>query len=331
MITQDKQANELYTKHKYKPVDPQEEIQGPITFVTTLTKSYLPGLVRLIETLKENGNSDFNFIVITLDDVPEVTRIPEVSLAYSAEEFMDYFAKLGRPSGKYRSLEERVIAEVKSASERFRWNFIKCLVWGLPTKKKLFFIDSDIICTGDINEIRKFPMNITAVRNFGTRERSKREEMSYKYGILPIYNTGFFAFQPDPELHAKFMEFMIYGYTNHRNTLGDQPIINDFFQIVHPEKVNYAPYKFNYRGHLRGQLHEFGAEQTEIPVFFHFIHQIKPWQGEVRDNQRLAQDYFLKKITIDEFRDTFLGTDPYSKIPLKPYVKPKVKFGPKES
>ena len=315
MIRQDAVANEIYKSRKVRPIEPVENV----TFVTTLTESYIPGFNRLIETLDENSGIDYDFVVIDLDSAKASGKLDtsRVTHLLGINDVLNYFAKVGKTSSGYRSLEERVINEVKSASDRFKYNFAKCLMWGLPNLGRSFFIDADIICTGNLEEIKRFPPNITAVRNFALKEGSRRAEMSYKKGDFPIFNTGFFSFCPNRNLHDELMEFMIYGYTSHRNTLGDQPIINDFFQSRYPAQIQYAPYKFNYRCHLRGGMGSFPDEQEEFPALVHFIHAVKPWDGETRIDQRVAQRYFNKEITIEEYKNIFSGPDPYTGKELK--------------
>jgi len=285
-IKNDNEANVSYKEHLLVPVEPRPEVH----FITTLNQKFIPGFQRLMGSLEESSKLDnWDMTVVAMDEYCKEAK-------KASPRVVDVFDV---------SSHEKKLA-LKTSSPRFQYNFNKLCVFSLPTDHVYIFIDSDTFCVGDLNALRSWKPNITAVRNFVINEKTKREQVNYQRGTLPIFNTGVFCFKPDAELHQQLMAFARKHYRGGVR-LGDQEIMNDFFAANYPDQVQYAPYEYNYRGYIAHQmLHPrsptHGEPLREDPKIIHLIHEIKPWMpGDVKKENHNAALLWKKEITLDEY------------------------------
>lgn len=286
MCKNDNDANALAAQPDHQldlTVSPRDSVH----FVTTLNSGYLPGLVRLLESLEENSKLDnWDIRIIPMDDEVKQFRHPRL------RSFVGLDA-------------ERNSLRIRTTNARFAPNFYKLCVHALPTDEVLHFIDVDMLCVGDLNQLRQWYPDITAVRNFAICEKTKRENSAYRVCNLPIFNSGLFCFQPSESTFRALS-----GYINSRNPnvkLGDQEIFNDFYQLRCPERIKYASYAYNYRSHLTGgflnpRSPTGGKPFPEEPKILHYIHATKPWHGgEGKMDQQDMFHLWRKEISLEEY------------------------------
>lgn len=285
-IMNDKQANMIAAKPQHT-LDLSGEPRPEVHFITTLNSKFVPGLKRLLETLEENCKLEkWDISIVALDDEVAKAQHPRLRKVYTVA-------------------EERKKLKLTTQNQRFAPNFNKLLVWGIDCPDVHIFIDSDTVCVGDLNQLRNWSPDITAVRNFAIDEVTKREEQNYTEKTLPIFNSGVFCFKPDLQMHKDIIAFAAKRRGPVR--LGDQEILNDFFARYLPSQVKYASYSYNYRGHLSKQLSHprsptEGKPFTEDPKIVHFIHEVKPWmEGHCKPMQENMFAFWKKEISLDEF------------------------------
>lgn len=241
------------------------DVPRRVHFVTTLTASFAPGLRALLISLVERSRlPEFDFTVIALDHI-EPRIIDELSSVAN----IDWIDR--------RELADT--PDMRTSRPRLAPNFNKLLVWHLPYDHPCVFIDSDCLCVGSLTKIRYWRPQ-TVVRNFARREAQRRAEAAYQTSRLPIWNSGFFCFQPNRERGEAIVEYAQQNYAT--VALGDQEVLNDWFSTHAADEVQYADYAYNYRTYL--------GVRSDVKIL-HFAHPEKPWRDSPRwKHQRVSFD-----------------------------------------
>jgi hypothetical protein len=219
-------------------------------FVSTLSDDFTPGLVCLLKSLNERAGVNYRFTVVKMESISELHR--QAAEAEHPLEWID-LREIGTPP------------TLCTRMPRLAPNYAKLLMWNLPLDEDLFFIDVDTICVDRLDQLLAWKQ-LTAVRNFARGEYTRRVGAVYRATVLPIWNSGVFCFHPDHDTHEAILEEAS-RYT--KTLLGDQEILNNYWNIHRPEEVVYADYGYNYRTYL--------GVNTHVRIV-HFAHDQKPWR-----------------------------------------------------
>jgi hypothetical protein len=236
---------------KYPCYDPDAPaIRESLHFVTTLSDDFTPGLVCLLKSLNERSGVEYRFTVVTMEPISELHR--QAAEAEHSIEWLD-LQEIGTPP------------QLQTRMPRLAPNYAKLLMWNLPFDEDMFFIDVDTMCVDRLDQLLAW-RQLTAVRNFVRGEYTRRVGAVYRATALPIWNSGVFCFHPDRDTHEAILEEASH-YT--KTLLGDQEILNNYWNIQRSEEVVYADYGYNYRTYL--------GVNTDVHIV-HFAHDQKPWR-----------------------------------------------------
>lgn len=249
-----------------------------IQFVTTLTDSYSPGLIALLQSLVEHAAVDFRMTVVHYDSISSENRAACESVGIELEWVP--VQELG------------LFPAPASRTQRMVANFQKPLIWRLPYEKAIY-IDSDILCLGPLTEMEDWgelsvvqkQTSIVAAsedagpdgrRRFTLKHAPLNSDSSYMPSLLLPWNAGVFAFQRSEETLQGIME----QARSYRTPIqfGDQVVLNDYFNRKCPEKVTYKSLKFNMSTWVKHKFPEL-FQGADIRLL-HFAHDAKPWKDE---------------------------------------------------
>lgn len=225
-------------------------------FVTTLTNNYVPAVIALFQSMKENAKIPFSFIVVMYDEItPEnLRRVESVGV-----ECQWVAAK---------SLGEMPI--LPTQTPRMTPNFQKPLIWNLPFDEAMVYVDSDILCLNTLAGIEAWD-ELTVV--------PRQSRIAPNLNDLSVYhpwNAGVMGFRPSQERLRGIYEQAI-TYTEPLR-FGDQIILNDYFE-KHRECVRFASMAWNMS--TRVSHVNPGLFSREPIRFLHFAHDEKPWSDPI--------------------------------------------------
>lgn len=228
-------------------------------FVTTLDTAYVPGLLALLQSLKENAGCAFRFTILTYGKIPK----PEVARLESLGVPLEWIprSRLGK------------LPDPPNSEPRMRPNFQKPLIWRLPYEHPLTYIDTDVLCLRSLQGMEKFD-ELTVVRKQSSIGRSTDADSSYLPSGRYPWNAGIFVFRPSEETLQGIIE-QANSYTSPIR-YGDQVILNDHFNRERPEVLNYVGYEWNMSTWVaRRYPRLFRRTPTRL---LHFAHAAKPWK-----------------------------------------------------
>lgn len=259
-------------------------------FVSMVTDDYVPGLLTLMQSLKENsGLKNIEFVIIGLSSIKDKNKIliDNMNISY------DYF--LASELGKFE-FDQSLLSKPNKAT-----NQNKFLIFKLPYKTKLCYLDVDMICLNNISNIKNLN-HLSAVPNIGRlHPETVHEHM--------MFNSGMLIFKPDLELYEQIQDFGL-KYNEKLTHYGDQMLFNQFFYKYYPSNVNILGLEWNvpislkkYHPHLWKYVNDKGIK------FLHYTAH-NPWEK----NKVLKHPTLIRKRYIDYFKEYSLWNYYYRKI-----------------
>lgn len=235
-------------------------LERPYRFVTTCDPSYVPGLLALLQSMKENAGIPLQFTVIEYEPLGNQSR--------------EQLLQIGLPLEfiPCDSLGHFDFDRSRTDTPRMAPNLNKFLVWLLPYRERCCYIDADTLCLNRLDGIHGFP-SLSVVINQSAIDTEPDSDPTYRPSGIHPWNAGIFYFEPDPQL---FRELQVYAksYTG-QIRYGDQVIHNDFFGAVHPARVHWIEPVWNmsiWALHKHPEL--YSLERTRL---LHYADSAKPW------------------------------------------------------
>lgn len=235
-------------------------------FVTTLSDDYTPGLLALIQSLRENAEIPVTLTVVCYGRVTAAHRRQVDHVASKpcrCEPIpVEWFPR--SQLGTFPAPPNR--------TPRMRPNFNKPLIWRLPYREPLCYIDSDILCLRSLAGLETWD-ELSVVRKQTTIGRRPDADPTYQPSGKHPWNAGVFVFRPSETTLAGIMQ-QAREYTAPIK-YGDQVILNDFFNRRQPGRVQYRPLEWNMSTWVAAKHPElFRTTKTRL---LHFAHEAKPW------------------------------------------------------
>lgn len=230
-------------------------------FVTTLDAAYVPALLALLQSLRENAGLPLVFIVVTYGRIPRAD-IAAVEVLGVPIDWVPR-SKLGR------------FPDPPNLTPRMRPNFQKPLIWRLPSERTLIYIDTDVLCLRPLHGMEHW-RELTVVRKQTTIGQPPDCDTDYLPSGRYAWNAGVFAFRPCEQTLQGIMR-QAASYTSPIR-YGDQVILNDHFNRQRPELLNYVGYEWNMSTWMAKKFPRlFQRTPTRL---LHFAHEAKPWADD---------------------------------------------------
>lgn len=227
--------------------------------VTTLTDSYSPGFAALLQSMRENAGVPYRFTVVTYDAISNPHRSLLSDLCPNIE-WIDV-----RDLGEFPA--------PRTATPRMAVNFQKCLLWRLPYQHNLIYIDTDILCLGDLSELETAP-HLSVVRGQHTiGKNADHHYQGYMHSGLWTWNAGLYVFRPSEAIY----DGLVRQSTLYRRPVvfGDQVVQVDYFNCFRPTDVNYLDWQWN-MSIWAAALHPGLFASTPVKIL-HYAEPAKPW------------------------------------------------------
>ena len=232
-------------------------------FCTLADSNYLPGVLALLQSLKDSGD---------IDDQP-------FRLFYRDEKFIEARERIEAIGRSVELIDVRDLGRVEvttgQSAPRFAAAFDKLLLFKQPVDpqdEKVCYIDCDMLCLGSLRPLLEAE-HFSAAPDIGmTAERVLDHERKQI-----IFNSGLMVFRPAEQLFAEMIAFM--KTSGHAFTDGDQHLLNYFFyRPGAADQVHILHHRFNSLKRLAHHLPErFDLADTRL---LHFVGR-KPWQPDI--------------------------------------------------
>ncbi len=232
-----------------------------ITFVTSLTENFVPGLITLLHSLQRyNPGFDFPFIVFVGDEFSQETQ-QRLLRVYPPIEFRKVNLE------NYRDIyhHDRLGLAAYFALESF----------SLTDQDKVIYLDSDQLCLGRIDPLLTATCDFGACLNVGFRDHPDIQHGTENY----IFNTGMFIIGRKYLNEETRQALLALANSNHIPVdmrlapYCDQRILNVFFGDKKIEIINST---YNCLKRLRTVYPFYGLKDL---VLLHFVGH-KPWMAQ---------------------------------------------------
>jgi lipopolysaccharide biosynthesis glycosyltransferase len=233
-----------------------------VRLITIADSVYLCGVFALLQSMEENSGlpPDTSLTLIHEEPLPEKAKEGLRRFSYDIT-FMDR-----RELGDVKSLRKQKLPRHLMAIK-------KLLIFRLPFKEKVAFLDADMLCFNALTGMEELP-HLSAAPDFGKIARTVSTGD-------PMFNTGFLVFQPSEELYEEIMDF--YHASEEDFVFGDQGILNEFLYRNRPQMVNMLDSSWN----TLKPVSFYHPEQFDLSKvrLLHYVSG-KPWdEGIYRSNQ----------------------------------------------
>ena len=236
----------------------------PYRFVTTLTESFLPGFIGLIQSMKENAGIEFCFTVVEYAPISQkqkdIVNAMGIHIDWIAKELLGHF-EFDRSS---------------TDSPRMAWNLNKFLVWLLPHRGPMCYTDVDVLCLNSLRDITDLqPLSVTVMQSAIGKEPDAMNQ--YRPSGKYPFNAGWFIFERSEQIYKECQEYAK-SYKGSRIAFGDQVPMNDYWASQRPDEINYVNVNWNI-SHWCLHNHNYLFEWDQVKLL-HFAHADKPWKDE---------------------------------------------------
>ncbi|KAF0093169.1 MAG: hypothetical protein E1N59_3084 [Puniceicoccaceae bacterium 5H] len=225
-----------------------------MNFVTIADAPYIPGLLAMLQSMKENGNlpADTRFYVIHEDPL-EKRHIESLEQVGISIEF----------------LPRQSLGDVPALAPQYRdlfiFTFKKLLVLKLPVQGKVAFVDSDMLCLNPLDGIEELE-HFSAAPAYGN---SAPEDTAGG----PMINSGFFVYEPSEELFNDVLDY--YFNCGRSFDFGDQQVLSFYFRERSSDPLHLCDLKWNTVKRLKHAFPQF-FDLDKI-CFLHYV-DTKPWE-----------------------------------------------------
>ena len=221
--------------------------------ITVADREFLPGLERLDKSISERNSMHGVQKVLISDDI---------------EAFRDY--RVIKP-------DEKLLEGIDCRS-RFKKAFYKLLLFGMVEYDKILFVDSDVLCLGDIQMLLYGynNMDFYAAKDDGVQLDNKynSEFMRINSGVMVVNRI---MIRPDV-----FTEIMSIARENISYDGGDQGVINEYL-YRNNVSFGYLPQIYNTLKRIYHHHKELWVKIHEDIRLLHYV-GAKPWAGGDEEN-----------------------------------------------
>jgi len=220
---------------------------GIVTLATT--DDYAKGAVVLARSLKKQG-SRAELVCMVSPDVSEGSKL-SLQMAFDRIITIDVM----------NSNEVQTLNRMGRAELGVTWT--KLNAWKLTEYAKMIFMDADMICVQNIDEL------------------FERDEISAvpDCGWPSIFNSGLFVFTPSIETYGKLVEF---AKTNSSWDGGDQGLLNSYFSDWSTKDISrILPFGYNVHAAATYAFNPAHTQFKDSIKVIHFLGASKPWQSRV--------------------------------------------------
>lgn len=165
--------------------------------------------------------------------------------------------------------------------------------------EKIFWLDTDLLCFGDVSNAFDFP-HLSVAKDYAI----ELDRVVPEFDNNIMFNTGVMVLEPSKE---KFNDMVFWGRKHWKDLMfirpqGDQTIINGYFWNERPNEVNFIPQQWNITWKLIGNFPRYFYElTTNDPKFIHYIGE-KPW---FVDDERFQNMQGIQRVFVEKWRDVF--------------------------
>lgn len=236
-----------------------------IPIISTTDINYMPGLIALLESIKRNGNlpQDQKYIVLETEKISQRDKdlFKRFELDIEFQEHPDYSDVCldwftGWQGLEWYSWTRKVMKLI-------------CL-FNMTQYQKIIWIEPDMVCTGDLNELSSFE-SFSARPDFG-----ETQAMVFDH---PQVNSGLMIISPCEEDYKGMIKIVS---NNPRPLLkiipgGDQTIISHYFWQNKPNDIHLLDWKWGVNKRTVNKPEIF-KEHSEDMRLLHYV-GFKPWWG----------------------------------------------------
>jgi len=221
-------------------------------FVIFVNKYYLPGLYALLQSIVDNGMipRTERFLILYEGDL-SLRHQMRIKMFGFHTEFMK-IKELGK-----------IVAPLNEKG-RFEIALDKILIFNIPYKGLICFIDADMLCLGSIKDIKNLN-HFSAAPNFGRR-------LTFING-RKMFNTGLMVIRPSASLFNEILDYISQYQRNY--DYGDQGILNYFFYERKEEEIKLLDQEWNMLKRIK--VHHPQLFNINNIKFLHYV-GMKPWQ-----------------------------------------------------
>lgn len=280
-----------------------------IALATVTTPNFLPGTLVMLHSFLTH-NPWFNNNIYIIHDELEEEKKKLISAIYPVQ---------------YLNVSHDIKEKIKNLIpeytdfERRKAQFYSIELFGIDNNESILFLDSDMLITKDINEIRNWDNPFYAS---GTVTKYKSETLNPELNPFDIeaFNAGFMLI--DSSLRNNkiindlknmisqnfFKKFIVYAKMNNIPRVGsDQIILNTYFK----EETTFISGKYNYRTGISKNILTKDNIDLEEASIIHYTGSKKPWMMDKILNQ-LSKDNTTSTIFI-RWQEAWLQTLIYLK------------------
>lgn len=188
-------------------------------FVTMTDNEFVPGVLALIQSLKENSGFDENEIEIVILELEDLKKENKDNLKNFNLDLTFYKSN---KLGKFKFDSDLVEKNHHIVTLQ------KFLIYKLPYDEKMCYLDADLICLSDVTKLSELKP-ISAGINIGS-------------GPPPTINnyiqfsSGMFVFKPSLRMYEEIQEFA--NDYNQKLKRSDLSLMNEFYYRKYPESIN---------------------------------------------------------------------------------------------
>jgi lipopolysaccharide biosynthesis glycosyltransferase len=241
-----------------------------LKLITVSDNNFAPGVYALVNSLVQNSKlNPLNILILTFEDFQQ--------------EWKDRISGLHRVEFQnIRDLGEFRVEGGGAVKSRLVPALQKMLIFKLPYKEELAYIDSDVICLGDLNIIKTFK-HFTAPVSWGVPGMTRHT--NYRMW----FNAGFMVFKPG-DIYNDLVAFST-RYKAETQT-SEETILNDYLIEKCPDELHILDYRFNAYAKMEKKYpHLWDVNGYKM---LHFVGK-KPWHKNLGgDRQKLYRKYAWK-------------------------------------
>ncbi len=239
-----------------------------ILITTVCNDKYIDGLLTLIlSIIKNNDNFNYKLKIYYQDDFSEENQQKVLKLYKNVI---------------FENVQEEFYKDV------YKWFMCLC-AFKEYEYKRVVFIDSDMICLGDIDEIIHSKINKIAIcpdLNFNILNN-----LNFNFPKIFDFNTGFMIIDKYYLQPKFYKQLLSYSKTQPDAHLGDQTILN---RLLWGKIITYLPTKYNCK---RNIFYNLNYKYYNNPKIIHFCGGNKPF---LETKEKMYSTKICKNL-IDEY------------------------------
>jgi lipopolysaccharide biosynthesis glycosyltransferase len=222
-------------------------------FVTCADTTFMPGLEKLDKTILKHNN---------------MTGIDKILISPNINEFMDY--RIIRPDSK--------LINVPITNRRFKTAYYKLMLFSFSSYDRVVYIDSDVLCLGDISKLFDNDSELCATKDDGIN-------LNIMYYSHFRINSGVLSVGKKLlgiDVYDKMVQIAMSGRSYDG---GDQGVINEYIHQYNIP-VTYLPMQYNTLKRIYFHHPEIWNKIKDDIRLLHFVGKDKPWcPGDSRYNE----------------------------------------------